>query len=167
MCASVRVRERLCVCLCVCACALVSSGMCLCLSFRCIDNWFVWVYTHLHTHTEVATYIVSCSCLQACGARPSHAYGQSLLCSVGRAARVQVARRIRCTVRGRPRRRHQLPHGHVPHCVRRLMRTCSGRRRQAVRRNCGGHIYSDVVPSHHPDWLRVVFGGRQLLLQRL
>ncbi len=87
-----------------------------------------------------------------------------LLCSSGRAARVQVARRIRCTVRGRRGRRPRRPAHGVPDRHdrdadrrRRLMRACGGRRRQIVRRECVGRFPA--------DGLRVVFRGRQLLLQ--
>jgi hypothetical protein len=83
-----------------------------------------------------------------------HRYGvrcESSLCSSGRGARVQVTRRIRCSVRGRQRRRHELPGGHgLNDDRRRHMRARGGRRRKTVRREC--------VLRFNSGWLRVVFG---------
>jgi hypothetical protein len=127
----------------------------------------VCMYTRTQPRTHGGSYV--CSHAAACTTAmldPCKRCVQSSLCSFGRGARVQVARRIRCTVRGRQRRRHQLPgrHAHIAD-LRRRMRARSGCRRKAVQREFAVGEYDETDKIFRAGWLLLVFCGRQLLLQ--
>ncbi len=113
--------------------------------------------------------VTICACSRVCECLRVSSFGTvckawRLLCSAGRAARVQVARRIRCTVwtrrRTNPLQQHVRRTDHDPNLDRRRhMRACGGRRRKTVRRESDENCC-------HAGWLRVVRCGRQLLLQQ-
>ncbi len=135
--------------------------------YVCISVYVVGAYPHAAAHPQAKLHI--CILLQplACRRRSTFAVRarcESSFCSSGRAARVQPEE----LVRSRRSQDRRLPVGNIPGAELCVMRGRGGHRRKTVRRQRQrrkprqGHLEDDLL---HAGGLRLVFCGRQLLLQ--